>query len=116
MTVRECYAEFHGNYGEALGRLMKEERIAKYLRMFAADPSCLTLETELNEKRFEDAFRTVHNMKGMALNLSLTPLAEASSVLCEAIRHGDPGTDVSGMLRDVKESYELAVSAIRKLD
>lgn len=112
MTVQECYAAVGGNYTEAKERLMKEERILKYLRMFVAGGEMAALEKALAEEKYEDAFLHVHNMKGMSLNLALTQLANVSSVLCEALRGGKPTVDISGMLADLRKTYSEHESAI----
>lgn len=116
MTAKECYAVFGGNYEEALSRLMKDERIVKYLKKLTESQDYDSLLSSLENKNYEDAFGSVHNLKGVSLNLSITPLATASDVLCEALRGGAPTVDISGMLDDVKNAYEIAVSAIGMLD
>lgn len=115
MTVSECYAAFHGDYQDAFGRLMKDERILKYLKMFAAGEDFAALGQALDEERYEDAFRAVHNLKGVSLNLGLTPLRDTSEPLCEALRHGKPDFDVTEMYLAVKASYEEIVAAIAQL-
>lgn len=115
MTVQECYALMNGNYEDVIGRLMSEERIVKYLRKFAAEDDYTALSSALDEKRYEDAFRHVHNLKGMSLNLGITALAESGSTLCEALRGGAPTVDIEPMLVAVKQDYDKAIAAISQL-
>ena len=115
MTIKECYALFGGDYVGVLGRLAKDERILKYLKMFAGGNDYELITSSLAEENYEEAFRNVHNLKGVSLNLGLTPLSDASCVLCEALRHGKPEQDVSQMLKDVEKAYKKVVEAIGKL-
>ena len=115
MTVAECYEAFGGDYEGVLSRLLKDERIAKYLKMFAGGNDLELLETALGEEKYEDAFRNVHNIKGVSANLGLTPLHAASDVLCEALRHGKPDFDVTPMLEDVKDAYDRILPMIALL-
>ena len=116
MTVKECYDAFGGDYSDVLGRLAKDERILKYLKMFVAGNDYQLIAASLEAENYEEAFRNVHNLKGVSLNLGLTPLKETSSVLCEALRHGKPTVDVAPMLAAVKTAYDSVVSAIAKID
>ena len=116
MTVKEFYEKIGGNYDEVCSRLMKEERVLKYLNKFLATDNYQNLLARLAEKDYPEAFREVHSLKGVALNLALTPLAEASSVLCEELRSGEePKVDISGMLSDVDRCYKETVDAINEL-
>ena len=116
MTVQEFYQVINGDYEAALSRLMKDERIVKYLKRFKDSQELTDLISGLEEERYEDAFRAVHNLKGVSLNLSLDPLAHVSSVLCEELRNGKPQIDISGMLEDVKKVHEEVLKAIDLLD
>lgn len=115
MTLQECYALMNGNYEDAIERLMSDDRITKYLRKFAAGDDYAALRAALEEKRYEDAFRHSHNLKGMCLNLSITALAESGSTLCEALRGGEPTVDIAPMLEAVKQDYENTIAAISQL-
>lgn len=116
MTVKECYEFFGGDYADAMSRLAKDERIAKYLRKLPDSRDFDEMNTNLAAGNWEDAFRNVHNLKGVSLNLGLTPLAEASSALCETVRHGAPTVDITGMVSDVKAAYEKILAAIELID
>jgi HPt (histidine-containing phosphotransfer) domain-containing protein len=69
----------------------------------------------LENKDYEIAFRMSHNLKGVSLNLGLTNLQKASQELCETVRHGEPATDISGLVTKVTEEYNKVVDAISKL-
>lgn len=116
MTVEQFYVEIGGNFEEVLSRLGKRERIAKYLNKFGAEDESSNLERLLNEKNYEEAFRCVHSIKGMCLNLGLVGLQQVASDLCEELRNGEPKIDVTDMLNNVKTEYKKTLEAIAKVD
>lgn len=112
MTVSECYKKMKSNYNDVLARLVTDERIAKYILKLLDSNDYNNLKSSLEEKDYSTAFRYVHNLKGISLNLSLTPLFETSNVLCEAIRKGAPTVDITDMVKDVDDAYALTIEAI----
>lgn len=116
MTVKECYAAMEADYEDVFQRLMTDERIRKYLLKFAAGDGVQELCDALDREDYETAFRHVHSMKGMSLNLSLTRLAKSSDTLCEALRGGKPTADIGPLLEAVKEDYAMTVGAIGQLE
>ena len=60
-----------------------------------------------------EAFRHAHTLKGVAQNLSLTSLAEAASVLTEALRAGGtPNKDIEALLATLTRKQEQVEEAI----
>lgn len=116
MTVEQFYVEIGGNYEEVLSRLCKKERIAKYLHKFGASDESSNLDQMLNDKNYEEAFRCVHSIKGMSLNLGLVGLQKISSDLCEELRNGAPVNDVTDMVITLKNQYKFTLDAIAKVD
>lgn len=115
MTLEEFYNQVGGSLDEAMARLYKEDLIKKYLGMFLRDDSYTKLGEAVAAKDWREVFATSHNLKGMAANLELKNLFEASSVLCEDVRHGDPTGDMDAMYAAVKTEYENAVAAIKQV-
>jgi HPt (histidine-containing phosphotransfer) domain-containing protein len=104
-----------GDYEGVSERLLKDERIAKFLRKFLADKDYDELMSALGEKDYETAFRASHSLKGLSLNLGLTGLQKASETLCEELRGGAPAADITPMQYAVEEEYQKVVSAIGML-
>ena len=123
MTVEERYALLKADYKDAKNRLLKDERIEKYLRKFIEDPSMRELDkaiaaysddsTPLQDRR-EAVFTAAHTLKGVAGNLALTPLFKAASELVEQMRdrRSDPSAPLVENLRDV---YSEVLSALAGL-
>lgn len=116
MSIEECYREFGGNYQEVLARLGKDEKIAKYLRLFLLEEGFSELGRTLKERDYKKAFEHSHNLKGAALNLSLNELFQAASVLCEDLRGGEPKGDVDAMMDAVTVEYEKVRNAVELLE
>ena len=76
MTMRECYEAIGGNYEDVLGRLRSEALIRKFTLKFLEDQSYPQLKQALNDKNYEDAFRSAHTLKGVCQNLSFDRLYE----------------------------------------
>lgn len=116
MTLQLFYEQINGSYEQAINRLLKEERIKKYLLMFKDSQNIDDFAELVKEEKWEDAFRFMHTLKGVALNLELGDLAIKSSELCEMLRHGKPDHDISVFYQDVKLSYNKVIELINQID
>ena len=116
MTVKDFYDFINGDYAGTLSRLMKEERILKYVKKFAESDEFTQLKDNLAKQDYETAFRNAHNMKGVCANLGFSELQEVSSTLCEDLRPGFPSGDVEKELRDVADAYDRVIAAIALID
>lgn len=79
MKLDEFFRCVGGDYGEAKARFQNGERIVRFLNMFPGDDSMQNLTNAMNASDTTTAFRAVHTLKGVALNLGLGSLAHASS-------------------------------------
>lgn len=113
MLVRECYAAMNGDYDDVIGRLMNDDRVAKYLGKFVGSSDYQSMMDALEVKDYETAFRNVHSLKGMSLNLGFPRLRDVSSELCEAIRNGEPTVDISAMVENVTTEYNAVCNTIK---
>lgn len=115
MTVKECYEQMKGNYGNVLERLGKEERIQKYLEKFLNDQNYGKLCTALEEKDYKNGFIYAHNLKGVSCNLEMTMLAKSTHDLCDDLRGGSATAQMPSLLEKVKKDYHRTVTAIQSL-
>lgn len=116
MNVKECYEAMSGDYEGVKGRLMTDERIKKFLLKVPQGEPMDEIFENLNNKDYETAFRNVHNMKGVALNLGLSVLANSSSDLCEALRGGEPSVDITPLLEQLKKDYDKFMELLGQID
>ena len=113
MTIKECYEFVGGSYEEVLGRLMKEERVVKYLGKFKADPSYQEMLDAYEKQDWEALFRASHTLKGVCYNLSLTALGDAGSAVCESVRPGvAPTIDIAPLIEEAKAQYARTIEGI----
>lgn len=115
MNINECYQAMGADYEEVFGRLRNERLITKFVLKFPGDPSFSQLQSTLEEKNVEEAFRAAHTLKGVAQNLRFTPLYEATATLTEVLRAGNLPED-DNMMNAVAKEYERTVAAIEQLN
>lgn len=115
MTAKECYEAMGENYEDVIGRLLTDARVEKYLIKFKDGNDMQKIVDSLEEEDYESAFRNVHNIKGLSMNLGFAKLRDSSAVLCEELRDGKPDGDISPLLETVKKDYDAVIAAINQL-
>lgn len=115
MTLQEFYAEVGGSYDDIIARMRSDRLVYKFLFKFPAAEDYSGMLRCIEEENWPEAFRYVHNLKGVGLNLSLDDLAGAASTFCEEIRNGPPTHDIAPMLEAIKEKYDFAIAKIAEL-
>lgn len=121
MDIREFYERTGGSYTDVMGRLMKESRVEKFVRMFLQDPCFGELETCLARKDYAGAFRAVHTLKGVCLNLSFSRLYESVYQVTEVLRKAelDSGEDqekIAACMEVLRSDYREIIEGIQNLD
>lgn len=116
MNLKECYQAFGGDYEDTMKRMGMERLLQKFMLKFLDDKSFEELCSSMEQKKYEEAFRAAHTLKGLCLNLGFKTLAESSSNLTEALRpqqfEESDMVEIMKMLEQVKRNYEMAVSVI----
>ena len=113
MELKEFYEKVGGDFDGVFSRLAKEERIVKYLKMFYSGDDFSPVYKAYEEKDYPELFRSTHNLKGLALNLGLSKLADSSSELCELVRNKEPECDLKPFVETVKEDYFQAKECLK---
>ena len=115
MTLTEFYAAVGGSYEDASARLQNDAFIGRFLRMLPRDDNMARLTAAVGSA--EEAFRAVHTLKGIALNLSLVRLAEACTAMTEALRGSAVMPDNVRALHDaVAREYALVTETLSQLE
>ena len=114
VTLQEFYAVVGGDYNEAVGRMMGEAMLRRFLMKFPNDPSYAALKQAVENGDREEAFRAAHTIKGLCLNFSFGRLLASSEALTEALRHEMP-SNMTELFEKVSEDYELTLSALAKI-
>lgn len=113
--MKSFYEKIQGDYEGTIARLMTEERIKKYVLRFADTDDYQNMIIELEKENWPDAFRFVHNLKGVSLNLGFSTLAQSSSDFCEEIRNGAPNKDIKPFVEKITKDYNEIVKAIKEI-
>jgi HPt (histidine-containing phosphotransfer) domain-containing protein len=115
MTVNEFYDEIGGDYKAVLSRLMKDDRIYKFLLKFKEDKSMELLRTALAAGNEGEAFRAAHTLKGVSQNLAFDKFFVSSNELTEALRNGIPD-NVAPLVEAVEADYKEIIEAIDRVE
>lgn len=117
MKLDEFFRCVGGDYGEAKARFQNDERIVRFLNMFPGDDSMQNLRNAMNAGDTPTAFRAVHTLKGVALNLGLGSLAHASSQMTEALRgQNSLPESVPPLYVAVQKEHTAVCSALEQLE
>ena len=115
MKVEECYKKMNADYEDAIYRIGSDERIIKYLKLFQRDTSLTTLCEAIDSKDMQNAFYAVHTLKGVALNLSMTVLADNTKMLTEVLRNKTYTKEIIPLLQKTKEIHAFVMECIDEL-
>lgn len=111
MTLKKLYEEIGGNYQNITERLVKEERIEKFVLLFLKDQSYQTFLQAMEQGNEEEAFRAIHTLKGVCMNLSFDKLFQISSEVTEYLRAKDMDS-AAAALPALDKCYERHFQAI----
>lgn len=114
MTVKECYDQMGADYKSVYERLGNNEQLVEhFFQRFAQDSSFAALKEAREKQDQEAAFRAVHTLKGICINLGLTNLYQVSSDLTETLRNGKPDPEVEEQLyQKVEQEYHRVIERI----
>lgn len=115
MDIPKFYETIGVNYKIVLRRLPRESMIEKYLHLFLEDKNFLCLTEAIADDDYEGAFKAAHTLKGISLNLELTPLAAAASDLSEYLRNYADGAIESTAAKEKYEMVKTEYETIRHL-
>ena len=115
MDIKECYDRLGGSYENVLRRLRSAKLIERFVVKFLSDKNYELLCQSLENHDFETAFRAVHTLKGICLNLEFSRLYASSLKLTEALRSGEEA-NLSRLLTAVTEDYFQTKTAILSLE
>lgn len=113
MTVKECYSMIGADYDALCKRLGGEAMADRFAVKFLKDSSFSELGSALEKKDWNAVFSAVHTLKGVAANLSITPVEKTASELTEAVRGGKALENMS-LYDNVSETYNKAVEALKQ--
>ena len=99
---------------DALARLMGSEALLeRLLGKFLDDASFAALEAAIDAHDVQAAIDASHTLKGVAGNLSLTRVYDASARMCDLFRAGN-WDDACALMPMLADAYHDVQGAIRK--
>lgn len=119
MNLRECYEKMEADYESTLGRLIKEDRIRKYVLCFIDTDECKDIKQYAEAKDWEAVFRVAHTIKGVSMNLGFTKLEKSSSILCDELRGIKSGSEKTGtedLIEKLKSDYYETTDLIKQYE
>ncbi len=114
-VLRQKLLDAGVNIETAMERFMNNEQLLeRFLKKFPQDTNYEEMLTAVAEKRYEDAFKAAHTLKGVCGNLSLDTLYENVCTVVELLRNGN-GDKIDSDLPKVKAEYERVVAVLKTL-
>ena len=89
MSLEIAYAAMGGDLETVRGRLLTDERIEKFAKIFLQDTSMQTLESALEAGDLPEAYRGAHTLKGVSRDLGLPGGRPHGICLYESSDHAD---------------------------
>ena len=112
MSIGEVYALVGGSCDEVSGGFPSDALILRFLTMLPQDGSMELLVRSMDTADAKTAFRAVHTLKGVALNLGLTALAGVCSEMTEALRGSDTlPASAPALFEAVQREYDKVTGA-----
>ncbi|MDO4522247.1 MAG: Hpt domain-containing protein [Eubacteriales bacterium] len=115
MTLEKAYERFGGRYTVVHQRLKKDERIMEYLGDFLEDEEFDKLKKALENGDDRTAFRAIHTLKGISMNLGLVNLEKICISLTENLRDSSINAQTPTLFEQLEKEYTEVCTVIRQL-
>lgn len=117
MTVCGFYEQIGADYQNILTRLNNDVLIKKYLLKLSSDGSYDRLIDQIDSKNYLEAFKEAHTLKGICMNLELTPLTTLVIELTELLRNFDEKKlpTILSLLKEFSTQYLIIIDLINQL-
>lgn len=110
-AVEALYQIAGGDYAGVVARLRTNDRIAKFVTMFADDQSYQNLISNMESGDWPVAFRAAHTLKGVSRDMGFITLSENASAVTEALR-ADNHDLAQELLPALQKEYQRVAEAI----
>ena len=111
--IRAAYERIGADFDDAASRFGSPALVERFAGMFVQDKSFDELEKALAAHDAKTAFRAVHTLKGVALNLSLSNLAAPTIAVTEALRPCTlEGVDIESLMAPLRKAYNETIAAL----
>lgn len=114
MTLQEFYVSVGGNYADVYDRIPDHEMLLKFVLRFAEDETYGQWQHAVECEDVTEAFRAVHTMKGIVMNLGFERLNRILSDLTERLRAGEQMPEES-RIDAFEREYRNVLDGIERL-
>ena len=115
MTIFEGYIALGGDVTSDIYQSLSEKMLFKFLKKLTEDEQMQSLELAIGAKDRDAAYAAAHTLKGVALNLAISRLANPLCGLTDALRAGFP-QNAEELFQEVKTEFEYAVRVINLIE
>lgn len=115
MTLQQFYQTIQGDYADVCSRLVTAQRVQRFVLLFPKDDSYALFERSMAAGDADSAFRAIHTLKGLCLNLGFTGMLPLVSQITESLRAGQLA-EARPLMPQLAESYRLHMDAIAQLE
>lgn len=114
--LKTFYEEIHGDYHDVIDRLVDEKRVLKFVLFFLQDNSYMMYKNAIENQDETEAFRAIHTLKGVCMNLGFSQLYEIASEITELLRnhHMDLAIQKMTMLDRIYAHHIEAIQRLQK--
>lgn len=100
---------------DAMGRFLGNENLLlKFLKKFPDDSNYEYFKKSMSEKKYDEAFKAAHALKGLCGNLSLKNLYETVSREVEMLR-SENYQEAEELMPDVVSEYEKVLEILKTI-
>lgn len=117
MDIKDLYNRTGCDFDSCARRLGSEEMVKKYLLLLPVDESFGELVSSVNREDAELAYRYAHMLRGVALNLGLTPVAAICKEIMGQLTSGKVEfSQVRASIISLEAVYHSLLEGISRLD
>lgn len=115
-NLKTVLTDYGADYESLMARFMGNEPLyLRKLAMLPRDESLQHLGKALHAGDYPSAFNAAHTLKGVALNLGLVPLEQASCSIVEPLRRLEPRGDYPVLYQSIEKEFERAADLLEQL-
>lgn len=106
--IGEDYDLMHERFGD-------DDLLKKFLRMFLSDKSFEETERYYKANNYENAYASIHTLKGVVLNLGLMNYGKLVTLVCDDFKYHQPPLKPLKYREMVKE-YKKIVKWLKRIE